>query len=111
MKFSWICYVHMCGGESVLHANAWHTLYLQALVTEFEGWASVEGNKDMAFDWDDALGDAKRRERGLRLEKLRVAEQRRRSKSTRGTGGGADQVMGSKAMAEAMRASRVKKEA
>lgn len=80
-------------------------------MTEFEGWASVEGNKDMAFDWDDALGDAKRRERGLRLEKLRVAEQRRRSKSNRGTGGGADQVMGSKAMAEAMRASRVKKEA
>lgn len=64
----------------------------------------------MVFDWDDALGDAKRRERGLRLEKLRLAEMKRRKLSVRGTGGGHDQDMGSKAMAEAMRASRVKKE-
>ena len=80
------------------------------MVTEFEGWASVQGNNEMVFDWDDALGDAKRRERGLRLEKMRLAEMKRRKLGSRGTGGGMDEQMGSKAMAEAMRASRVKKE-
>ena len=83
---------------------------MQALVTEFEGWASVEGNKEMVFDWDDALGDAQRRERGLRLEKLRLAEMKRRKLSVRGTGGGKDQEMGSKEMASYMRTSRTKKE-
>ena len=83
---------------------------LQVLVTEFEGWASVEGDKELAFDWDDAAGDTKRREAGLRLEALRLAEMKRRKAAGRSSGsvGGPDK--GSKAMAEAMRASRKKKE-
>lgn len=37
------------------------------LVTEFEGWASVDADPTMKFDWDDLAGDAKRREAGLKL--------------------------------------------
>ena len=85
---------------------------VQVLVTEFEGWASVEGDKELAFDWDDLAGDLKRRQAGLRLEALRLAEMKRRKAATRGgsSGGGTDKELGSKAMAEAMRASRQKKE-
>lgn len=46
----------------------------QVLMSEFEGWASVQGDKEIAFDWDDAAGNAARREAGLKLEKLRNAE-------------------------------------
>lgn len=31
----------------------------------------------MQFDWDDAAGDAKRREASLKLEAMRLAEQKR----------------------------------
>ena len=82
-------------------------------MTEFEGWASVEGDKELAFDWDDTAGDLKRRQAGLRLEALRLAEMKRRKAATRGSSGAAaspDKDMGSKAMAEAMRASRKKNE-
>ena len=80
-------------------------------MTEFEGWASVEGNKELAFDWDDAAGDLKRRQAGLRLEAQRLAEMKRRKAAVRGSGvGGGGPDKGSKAMAEAMRASRQKKE-
>ncbi len=86
-------------------------LAVQVLVTEFEGWASVEGDKELAFDWDDTAGEIKRRQQGLRLEALRLAEMKRRKAATRGGGGGGtDKELGSKAMAEAMRASRQKKE-
>lgn len=47
---------------------------VQVLMSEFEGWASVQGDKEIAFDWDDAAGNAARREAGLKLEKLRNAE-------------------------------------
>ncbi len=79
-------------------------------MTEFEGWASVEGDKELAFDWDDAAGDAKRREAGLRLEKLRLAEMKRRKAAARSSGSASGPDQGSKAMAEAMRASRVRKD-
>ena len=47
---------------------------LQVLMSEFEGWASVQGDREIAFDWDDAAGNTARREAGLKLEKLRNAE-------------------------------------
>ena len=43
----------------------------QALVHEFESWASVQADRALQFDWDDALGNAARREAGLRLERMR----------------------------------------
>lgn len=56
------------------------------LVTEFEGWASVQGDKEIAFDWDDAVGNTARREAGLKLEALRNAEIRRRRLDGKGPG-------------------------
>lgn len=44
----------------------------QVFIHEFESWASVQAEKALQFDWDDALGNAARRERGLRLEKMRM---------------------------------------
>lgn len=38
---------------------------------EFADWASVKKDRSLTFDWDDALGNAARREAGLRLEKMR----------------------------------------
>ena len=61
----------------------------QLLVNEFEGWASVRGDAALTFDWDDAAGDAARRERGLRLEKMRNAEMKRRRLAAREPGGAA----------------------
>lgn len=43
---------------------------------EFESWASVQREKSLQFDWDDALGNKQRREAGLRLEKLRQVGRR-----------------------------------
>ena len=57
---------------------------MQTMVTEFEGWASVQGDKEIAFDWDDAMGNTARREAGLKLEALRNAEIRRRKVEARG---------------------------
>jgi uncharacterized protein with von Willebrand factor type A (vWA) domain len=51
---------------------------LETLVHEFDSWPSVMQDRGMKFDWDDAAGDAARREAGLRLEKLRSAEMKRR---------------------------------
>lgn len=45
----------------------------QVLIHEFESWAGVQQDRSMQFDWDDALGNAARREAGLRLEKMRQA--------------------------------------
>lgn len=36
----------------VMHDHHW----VQALVTEFEGWASVDADTSMQFDWDDLAG-------------------------------------------------------
>ena len=58
-------------------------------MNEFEGWASVRGDAALTFDWDDAAGDAARRERGLRLEKMRNAEMKRRRLAAREPGGAA----------------------
>ena len=59
-------------------------MFAQTLVTEFEGWASVQGDKEIAFDWDDAIGNSARREAGLKVEALRNAEIRRRRVEARG---------------------------
>lgn len=118
-------------------------------MTEFGGWASVDADKSMHFDWDDlagiycvtpaccfrccawvcgsqasehlmlvpdplstATGDAKRREQGLRLEAQRLAEMKRLKKEERQAAGGRSggPAKGAAEMAEAMRASRQKKE-
>ncbi|KAK9816841.1 hypothetical protein WJX72_005809 [[Myrmecia] bisecta] len=50
---------------------------LETLVAEFDGWASVRDNSEMAFDWDDAAGNSKRRLAGLKLEAFRAAEIKR----------------------------------
>jgi hypothetical protein len=57
---------------------------LETLVHEFDSWPSVMQDRGMKFDWDDVAGDSARREAGLRLEKLRNAEMKRR----RGVGKG-----------------------
>lgn len=57
----------------------------QVTVTEFEGWASVAADEEIAFDWDDAAGNATRREAGLKLEALRKAEMRRRRLEEKGS--------------------------
>lgn len=59
---------------------------LEVLVHEFDSWASVQADKAMRFDWDDAAGNAARREAGLRLEKLRQAEMKRRRLGKKGAG-------------------------
>lgn len=43
----------------------------QVLIHEFESWASVQAERTLQFDWDDAMGKKARREAALRLEKLR----------------------------------------
>ena len=50
----------------------------ETLIHEFDSWASVQANSELAFDWDDAAGNAARREAGLRLEKLRNQEMKRK---------------------------------
>jgi hypothetical protein len=57
------------------------------MVSEFEGWASVQVDKEIAFDWDDAAGNAARRAAGLKLEALRNAEMKRRRLEQRGVTG------------------------
>ncbi|GAB4823718.1 hypothetical protein N2152v2_010764 [Parachlorella kessleri] len=61
----------------------------ETLVHEFESWASVQREASLQFDWDDALGNKQRREAGLRLEKMRQAEMKRRRLEQRGVGGAA----------------------
>lgn len=56
----------------------------EVLVHEFESWASVQADRSMQFDWDDAAGNAARREAGLRLERMRQAEIKRRRLEQRG---------------------------
>lgn len=56
----------------------------EVLITEFEGWASVKARDDMKFDWDDAIGNARRRAAGLKLEALRKGESSRLKKETKG---------------------------
>ena len=60
---------------------------IETLVHEFDSWPSVMQDRGMKFDWDDAAGDAARREAGLRLEKLRQAEMKRRRIVTRNKSG------------------------
>jgi hypothetical protein len=55
-------------------------------VHEFSSWASVAADRALAFDWDDAAGAAARRAAGLRLEKMRAAEIKRRRMAARGAG-------------------------
>jgi uncharacterized protein with von Willebrand factor type A (vWA) domain len=58
----------------------------ETLVHEFDSWASVMADRTMKFDWDDSAGNTARKEAGLRLEKLRQAEMKRRRVASRGTG-------------------------
>ena len=53
------------------------------LVTRFESWASVKNRSDMQFDWDDAIGNARRRAAGLKAEALRKGESVRRRKASK----------------------------
>jgi len=53
----------------------------ETLVHNFEDWRSVRESSDLQFDWDDVAGNAARREAGLRLEKLRNAEIKRKRQS------------------------------
>jgi hypothetical protein len=69
---------------AVLRAPCSHMLpgsgKTETLVHIFESWDSVATDKGGlgAVDWDDAAGQAARREAGLRLEKMRAAEIKRR---------------------------------
>lgn len=58
----------------------------EILVTEFEGWASVKSRGELQFDWDDAIGNARRRAASLKAEALRRGESARRRKEARGKG-------------------------
>ena len=68
---------------------------METLVHEFDSWPSVMQDRTMKFDWDDSAGDAARREAGLRLEKLRNEEMRRRRgvQKNRGGSGNAKQAV------------------
>lgn len=44
---------------------------VEQCMSEFEGWASVQADSRLAFDWDDAAGNSKRRLAGLAHEKQR----------------------------------------
>ena len=57
----------------------------EILVSEFEGWASVKSRADMQFDWDDAIGNARRRAAGLKAEALRKGESVRRKRAQKGS--------------------------
>ena len=59
---------------------------METLISSFEGWASVKERSEMQFDWDDAIGNARRRAAGLRAEALRKGESMRRRKESKGTG-------------------------
>ena len=52
-------------------------------IQEFEGWASVQEDEELKFDWDDIEGDSRRRIKNLRLEKLRQEETRRKKSERR----------------------------
>ncbi|KAI7841137.1 hypothetical protein COHA_005107 [Chlorella ohadii] len=72
---------------AVLRGLCSHTLPSgknEVLIHEFESWASVQAERTLQFDWDDAMGNQARREAGLRLEKLRQEEIRRRRGEARG---------------------------
>lgn len=56
----------------------------EVLMTEFESWASVKSRAEMQFDWDDAIGNARRRAAGLKAEALRKGESARRRKEEKG---------------------------
>lgn len=58
----------------------------EILVTKFESWASVKEREDMSFDWDDAIGNARRRAAGLKAEALRKGESKRRRLVNKGQG-------------------------
>lgn len=60
---------------------------METLVHEFDSWPSVMQDRAMKFDWDDVAGDTARREAGIRLEKLRNEEMRRRRGVTKNKGG------------------------
>lgn len=58
----------------------------ETLIHEFESWESVHKDDSLAFDWDDVVGNATRRDAGLRLEKLRNAEIKRRRNAGKKSG-------------------------
>lgn len=58
----------------------------ETLIHEFESWESVNKDESLAFDWDDVVGNAARRDAGLRLEKLRNAEIKRRRNAGKKSG-------------------------
>ena len=56
---------------------------MEVLVHQFESWSSVQADTSLRFDWDDSSGNKARREAGLRLEKLRQEEMKRRRRSAK----------------------------
>jgi uncharacterized protein with von Willebrand factor type A (vWA) domain len=77
---------------------------LETLIHEFDSWPSVMQDRGMKFDWDDAVGDAARREAGLRLEKLRNAEMKRRRSVGKGRSDAGSKIGGKdKAAKQAVR--------
>lgn len=76
---------------AVLRGLCSHTLpngKNETIIHEFDSWSSVNKNElGLVFDWDDIEGNAKRREAGLKMEKLRLQEVKRR-RGAMSVGGG-----------------------
>jgi uncharacterized protein with von Willebrand factor type A (vWA) domain len=69
----------------------------ETIIHEFESWSSVNKDESLKFDWDDEVGNVKRREAGLKLEKWRQQEIKRRrgvkvALKKEGGGGGVDKM-------------------
>lgn len=87
--------------------NCWECLAQGALRCCFQGNCTLNATAGNA----PTTGDAQRREAGLRLEAQRLAEMKRlKAEERRVSGRGAGPAKGAAEMAEAMRASRQKKE-
>lgn len=62
---------------------------VELCLSEFEGWASVQADEQLAFDWDDAEGNMRRRLAGLALEKQRKEQAKLNRSEKRTDMGGA----------------------
>ncbi|KAF8064522.1 viaA [Scenedesmus sp. PABB004] len=59
---------------------------VEMCMSEFEGWASVQADAGLAFDWDDVAGNTARRLAGLKHEKERTEEMKRKRQASRARG-------------------------
>ncbi|KAF6255953.1 hypothetical protein COO60DRAFT_1296414 [Scenedesmus sp. NREL 46B-D3] len=60
---------------------------VEQCMSEFEGWASVQADARLAFDWDDIAGNSKRRLAGLAHEKQRKEEMKLKRREAKGKPG------------------------